>query len=176
MSGFCFFKPPVGLSNKSHLHSSSGKRISLLQPTERFPLKNNYYSLKWPVRFSSTLLFSSPSQDVLQDSQWLSFCQPPTILSIHTSLLKLRKLVCQFLLFLYQCQPFHFFKTPVLDGTNKLGRCIHSQCPWKPVLLTFFLFSVVLNLFVVSLYLPLNPQTYTGGESGRNYLLCGVVC
>lgn len=55
VSGY-FFKPPVGLSNKSHLYSSSGKRISALQPTERFPLKNNYYSLKCPVRFSSTLL------------------------------------------------------------------------------------------------------------------------
>lgn len=77
---------------------------------------------------------------------------------------------------LHQRRPFHYFKTVVLEWTTERGWCIHPQCPWKPVLLTFFLFSVVLNLFAVSLYLLLNPQTYTGGESGRIYLLCGVVC
>ncbi len=114
--------------------------------------------------------FSSPSQDVLQDSQWLSFCQPPTILSIHTSLLKLQ---CQFLLFLYQCRPFHFFKTPVLDGTNKLGWCIHSQWPWKPVLLTFFLFSVVLTcLWCLFICLWILKRTL---EENQEEFICSAV-
>ncbi len=89
------------------------------------------------ILFYSTLLFSSPSQDVLQDSQWLSFCQPPNHLIDSHIFAEAEEAGVPIPSVPLPRRPFHFFKTPVLDGTNKLGRCIHRQCPWKTCLVNF---------------------------------------